>query len=371
MKILFRVDASIKIGTGHVMRCLTLANELKNQGETTIFCSRHLTDTLAGIIQAAGHQLIRLANKESIKNESIDQKTISSEPCDQYTSWLGTSQKFDADEMVSSIKMEDIDWVIVDHYALDFQWQRKIKDNNKNIKLLVINDLFEKSHDCELFLNQNIVQNKDRAYQSLLNEEVSKLIGPSYALLRDEFNEYRQGAKVRRAGVKNILIFFGGVDINNTTGKTLVALSKIKNQDLNVKVVVGATHPKIDELDKFCDSFGFSLHVQVNNMAELIVWADVSIGASGSATWERSCLGLPTIVVSLADNQIPIAEAANDAGLVFYLGKDADVSPSDITNAVSELRDNPQRLARMSEACFDSVDGLGKKRVVDKIREIS
>lgn len=366
MKILFRVDASIKIGTGHVMRCLTLANELKSQGETTIFCSRHLTDTLAGIIQAAGHQLVRLVNKESIDKESIE----SSDPSDQYTSWLETSQNFDADEMVSKVKMEDIDWVIVDHYALDFQWHRKIKENNKNIKLLVINDLFEKSHDCELFLNQNIVQNKDKAYQSLLKGEVSKLIGPNYALLRNEFNEYRQVAKVRNSGLKNILIFFGGVDINNTTGKTLIALSKI-NQDVDVKVVVGATHPKIGELDKLCDSFGFSLHVQVNNMAELMVWADVSIGASGSATWERSCLGLPTVVLSLADNQIPIAEAANDAGLVFYLGKDADVSPSDITNAVSEIRDNPQRLARMSEACFDSVDGLGKKRVVDKIRELS
>ena len=336
MKIVFRADASKKIGTGHVMRCLTLANELKKQGETTIFCSRHMTNALADIIKSAGHKLVRLVNKESIDR---------SDPSDQYTSWLETSQNFDADEMVSKVNMEEIDWVIVDHYALDSQWQRKIKDNFKRIKRLVVNDLFEKPHDCELFLNQNIIQHEDKAYQSILSDKAVKLIGPSYALLREEFNEYRQVAKVRNSGVKNILIFFGGIDINNTTGKTLVALSKIENLDLNVKVVVGATHPKIDELSKKCGSFGFGLHVQVNNMAELMVWADLSIGASGSATWERSCLGLPTIVLSLADNQVAIAEAANDAGLVYYLGKDENVRPLDITNAVSEIRDNPQYLA--------------------------
>lgn len=362
MNVLFRADASKKIGTGHIMRCLTLANELKSQGEDTVFCSRHLTKSLEHTIKNLGHQLIILRDVE---------KSDSHEVVDQYSSWLETSQEFDANEMMARIEMEKIDWIVVDHYALDRQWHQKIKDNNKSIKIFVINDLFDKSHHCNLFLNQNVVMNEQSAYENLLDPGVGKLLGPKYALLRDEFIYYQSKSDVRNKGVKNILVFFGGIDANNVTGKTLLALAQVEHENLLVKVVIGAAHPKIDELRKLCEYQGFNFHVQINNMAELMCWADLSIGASGSASWERSCLGLPSIIISLADNQIAIAEAGESAGIMTYLGKDEALTPVDIANAIAELCAQPDRLRRMSEACFECTDGAGKQRVVERMRELS
>jgi UDP-2,4-diacetamido-2,4,6-trideoxy-beta-L-altropyranose hydrolase len=362
MNILFRADASKKIGTGHIMRCLTLANELKKQGENTIFCSRHLTEPLEQIIETENHQLIRLKDEDKLHCSVLG---------DQYSTWLEASQVFDAEEMLNRIDINTIDWIIVDHYALDSHWHHKINDNNKNIKILVINDLFDKSHHCDLFLNQNIVLNRSSAYDNLLDDLVEKLIGPKYALLRDEFSHYRSAVGIRNTGVKNILVFFGGIDINNVTEKTLFALSQVEHENLVVKVVIGATHPKIVELKELCDVLGFELHVQVDNMAELMCWADLSIGASGSASWERSCLGLPALIMTLADNQVAIADAGERAGIMSYLGKDEELTIADITHAISNLCNNPNKLSRMSEACFETTDGDGKQRVIESIRALS
>jgi UDP-2,4-diacetamido-2,4,6-trideoxy-beta-L-altropyranose hydrolase len=362
MNILFRADASKNIGTGHIMRCLTLANELKKQGENTIFCSRHLTEPLEQIIETENHQLIRLKDEDKLHRSVLG---------DQYSAWLETSQAFDAEEMLNRIDINTIDWIIVDHYALDSLWHHKITADNKNIKILVINDLFDKAHHCDLFLNQNIVLNHTSAYENLLDEHVEKLIGPKYALLRDEFSHYRSAVGIRNTGVKNILVFFGGIDINNVTGKTLSALTEVEHKNISVKVAVGVMHPKIVELKELCAAQGFKLHVQIDNMAELMCWADLSIGASGSASWERSCLGLPTLIMSLADNQVAIADAGERAGIMRYLGKYEELTIADITHAISNLCNNPDKLSRMSEACFETTDGDGKQRVIERIRALS
>lgn len=362
MNVLIRADASKKIGTGHIMRCLTLANELKKQGEHAIFCSRHLTESLKNTILVSGHQLIRLENEDDSDSREV---------VDQYSSWLETSQNFDADEMLGKIELKQVDWVIVDHYALDSIWHHKIKDNNEHVKILVINDLFDKTHDCDLFLNQNIIFNENSVYENYLGSNVDKLLGPKYALLRDEFIRYRSKAEIRTYGVKNVLVFFGGIDINNTTGKTLSALTKIDDQRLSVEAVIGAAHPRIDDLRDQCKSQGFNLNVQVDNMAELMCWADLSIGASGSASWERCCLGLPSIIISLADNQIAIAEAAESTGIMNYLGKDEELTQFDIATAVTALCESTDELARMSATCFAYVDGSGKQRVIEKMRALS
>jgi UDP-2,4-diacetamido-2,4,6-trideoxy-beta-L-altropyranose hydrolase len=362
MNIMFRVDASRIIGTGHIMRCLTLANELKKQGENTIFCSRHLTENLENMIVSLGHQLIKLIDKDKVEiNHQVD----------QYSSWLETSQDFDANEVIAKVKLENIDWVVVDHYALDTCWHKKIKENYKDIKILAINDLFEKSHSCNLFLNQNVVLNEDSAYKTLLDTTVSKLLGPKYSLLRDEFNQYREQAEIRKNGVKNILVFFGGIDIDNVTGKALSALAQIENDTFSVKVVIGAAHPKADEIKQMCVTYGYNLNIQIDNMAELMAWADLSIGASGSASWERSCLGLPSIIITLADNQVAIAKAAESVGLIKYLGKNEEVDQLSIKSAVIELCNNSDELNRMSETCFEYTDGFGKKRVIEKMRALS
>lgn len=362
MNVLFRADASMKIGTGHIMRCLTLANELKQQGENTTFCCRHLTESLEQTIKASGHQLIRLTDKHNAGSDEI---------IDQYSAWLETSQFFDVTEVMARIDIADIDWLVVDHYALDICWHNKIKLNNSNIKILVINDLFERSHQCDLFLNQNIVLNGENSYNNLLDENVGKLLGPQFALLRDEFSDYRLQARIRNSGVNTILVFFGGVDVNNTTEKTILALAQLAHKKLSVDVVIGAAHPKIDELKDLCNFHGFKLHIQIENMAELMYMADLSIGASGSASWERCCLGLPSLIISLADNQVAIAEAGDNAGIMSYLGKDEELTGRDITNAVAEMCNNPKRLSRMSTVCFETNDGTGKKRVIEKMRALS
>ena len=362
MNIAIRVDASQQIGTGHMMRCLTLANklkessELKEKGSKTTFICRHITEHLKQLIIKNGHSLVLLPKHEVT---AIGE----SNPL-AHAKWLGVTQSEDAQATKLAIGLSDCDWLIVDHYALDIRWESVLRQSVK--KILVIDDIADREHDCDVLLDQNFYVDMQSQYFNKVPKHCQLLLGPRYALLRPEFLAARQQAKVRSGVVKRILVFFGGVDADNYTG---MALSAMQNSDLNgiaVDVVIGAQHPNRDEVLSTCKANGFVCHIQTQHMAKLMLQADLSIGAGGSATWERCSLGLPTIAISTADNQAVQIKDAALRGLLYVIEANTNLSEAIERHLQTMIESSIFRQA-LSTNAMELVDGRGISRVIGKM----
>lgn len=308
MNIVFRVDASIKIGSGHVMRCLTLANALKKQGIKVQFICRDHSGNLISFIQGTGYQVFSLKHHKETTNLNSSLA---------HANWLGCSQEQDAIECEAILQNNQVDWLIVDHYALDIIWEKILNPYCK--KLMVIDDLADRHHDCTLLLDQTYSR-KDHDYLPWVTGNCQLLLGSNYALLRPEFTEWRQYSLKRRMNpeFKNLLITMGGVDQDNITGDVLNALKQCDlPKDLTITVIMGITAPHSEAIQKIAQTMPYKTDVRmgVNNMAEIMANADLAIGSAGVSTWERCCLGLPSIVIQLAENQKNILQNLTKKGI--------------------------------------------------------
>lgn len=355
MKIAFRTDATSQIGTGHFMRCLTLAEALKRSGAQIRFVSRDLPVHLCDMLAAKG---MELASLDSNSNASSADDLA-------HAQWLRTSQAQDAQATIQALSDRSWDWLIVDHYALDARWESALRRTAKQI--MVIDDIADRQHDCDVLLDQNFYADMQTRYIGKVPSHCELLLGPRYALLRDEFRKVREQVKPRTGPVKHILVFFGGVDADNYTGRAIEALSGIDIPDLHVDVVIGAQHPCREQIKATCAQHGFMCHVQTGKMAELMVATDLAIGAGGSASWERCCLGLPALLVALADNQINIAKALDLFGACIYVGTLKTASAPIMRSAIASLLSAQDKLKLISEKAFSLVDGLGVDRVCQKM----
>jgi len=354
MNIACRVDASSQIGTGHFMRCLTLADALKQRGVRVRFVSRHLPEHLQAMLVSKGHEFVRL---NSIQNDAASDELT-------HAHWLGVSQVQDAVDTRHTLSDQDWDWLIVDHYALDARWESALRQTAKQI--MVIDDIADRQHDCDVLLDQNFYEDLQTRYDGKVPEHCQLLLGPRYALLRDEFRQKREQVKPRTGAVKRILIFFGGMDADNYTGRAIEALSKIGISDLHLAVVIGAQHPCREQIEVACAQRGFTCHVQTDHIAELMVAADLAIGAGGSATWERCCLGLPTLAICTADNQQKqVADAAREG--LLYSPEIKDSLNQTIQIHVSTLIENSYLRQHLSRNSMQAVDGRGVLRVIASI----
>jgi UDP-2,4-diacetamido-2,4,6-trideoxy-beta-L-altropyranose hydrolase len=350
MKIVFRTDASSQIGTGHFMRCLTLADQLKKQGAHIHFICRDLPAHLSEMLKTRDMEYIPLSTDVII--DPIDELA--------HSSWLGTSQTQDAQATVKALASQLWDWIIVDHYALDERWERAVRANCK--KLMVIDDLADRQHDCDVLLDQNFYSDMQSRYNAKVPVQCQLLLGPRYALLREEFRTLRERINVRAGEVRKILVFFGGVDADNYTNLAIQALAKL-NITLPVDVVVGAQHPNREQIMQACIAYGFICHIQTTRIAELMAGADLSIGGGGTATWERCCLGLPTISFCLAENQRKVIVDAALAGLLY-----APISRRNLVEVIRDhvgsLLENPALIKLISNTAMKFVDGKGPLRII-------
>ncbi|MBI4226428.1 UDP-2,4-diacetamido-2,4,6-trideoxy-beta-L-altropyranose hydrolase, partial [Candidatus Roizmanbacteria bacterium] len=313
MRFFFRVDASFLIGTGHVMRCLTLADALRKQGANCYFVCRAHIGNLLNLIQQRGYQTYSLP---VLKDQSHHDKSLHESTLSTHSSWLGTDLETDANQTLTAIGERYINWLIVDHYALDIRWEKKIR--HMCCRLMVIDDLANRPHDCDLLLDQNLGRSASD-YTNLVSPSCELLIGPQYALLRPEFSALRSYSINRRTNLefKHLLITMGGIDKDNATNKVLNALRNcILPADLKITVVIGQYAPWLEEVKITAAKMPWSTEVLVNvqNMAKLMADSDLAIGAAGSTSWERNSLGLPTLIIALAENQKAIAKALNVAG---------------------------------------------------------
>ncbi len=348
--IAIRVDASSQIGTGHFMRCLTLADALKQRGAQTRFISRHLPDYLRNTLEEKGHDF-RLLNGHNHAG-SLDQLS--------HSHWLGTSQCADAQDSLQALSDRTWDWVIVDHYALDAQWETVLRQATKSI--LVIDDIADRLHDCDILLDQNFYSDMNTRYAGKVPAHCHLLLGPRYALLRDEFRQLREKIKPRTGIVQRILVFFGGVDADNYTGLVIDGLASLGVEGVHIDVVIGASHPYREFIESFCAEHQFNCYVQTSRMAELMAAADLAIGAGGSATWERCCVGLPAFAICTADNQFQQVIDAASEGLVYAPEIKGEVLPA-LKMHVNTLFDNRNLIRAMSSNAMRFVDGRGTSRV--------
>lgn len=357
-RVLIRADASLRIGTGHVMRCLTLADALQRQGADVHFVCRRHEGHFGTRIRDRGFEVTLLEEGGAIPQSNA--KT--------HADWLGISQSADAEATACIAREIAPDWLVVDHYAVDESWECEL--SRVVPRLMVIDDLADRSHRCTMLLDQGLGRSADN-YRGLVAEETVLLLGPQYALLRPEFAEARSISLHRRArrDVRSILIALGGVDADNITGLVLLALERlVPPANVRVSVVLGCTAPWTAEIRKVAASHPWQIDVNVDpsSMAQLMSEADVAIGAAGATTWERCALGLPTILIPVAANQLPITAQLRDKGAVLLVDGPDDVLVSLPPMLESLMRDGAMRL-RMAENASALCDGRGVARVIDQM----
>lgn len=350
-RVAFRVDAGREIGLGHVMRCLALADALHSKGASITFVSARLPKRVQSIIAEHGYDSRLLSAGGSVDNGDAL----------AHSHWLGRSQLADAEETVSALAGEPCDWLIVDHYALDAKWEAASRAVARRV--MAIDDLADRDHDADVLLDQNCYRELESRYNGRVRDECVLLLGPTYALLRPEFAKLRDTATARDGVVRRILVLLGGVDASNMTEKVVCALATLGSAVPGVDVVIGADHPARGRVQRLCSELGFECYVQTNEVARLMATADLAIGATGATSWERCCLGLATVGMSLAANQAPIAEALAMRGAILNLGDAAALSANDIAIAVEGLIGDPYLVATMSTAARQVVDGGGAERV--------
>lgn len=332
LKVLFRTDASIEIGSGHLMRCLTLADQLRNEGAEVAFVCRDLPGGMFDLLHARGYRFARLPMAAADKVP---------QPSDAVETIKAARQLFPG----------GTDWLVVDHYRLDAEWERLLRPHTK--RLMVIDDLANRFHDCDLLLDQNYYRDMERRYRGLVPEQCISLLGPKYVLLRPEFAQARQKLGVRDGNVRRILVFFGGSDPTNQTQKAVEALRLLGRWDIEVDVVVGSANPHCDAVQTMCGELpNVAFHRQVSNMAELISNADLGIGAGGAAMWERCYLGLPTLTVVFAANQERTTEDVAEIGAIEYLGWSDRFMPDDYLKAISRMLGDSQRVRQIGNAAL-------------------
>lgn len=353
MRIAIRADASPLIGTGHVMRCLTLADALRAKGGEIQFLARHLPESLESLVRSKGHGLIRL---EGLAEDPLVDGTA-------YAEWLGTSQRADAAECLRAFVGASWDWLVVDHYALDKRWESTLRNSVR--KILVIDDLADRYHDCDALLDQNLYDGMERRYDGKVPSDADLYLGPRYALLRPEFGAARVRIRPRTDSVRNILIAFGGVDAENHTGQAIEAAAAL-GAGIQVDVVIGDGHPARARILQRCGELGFRCHVQTHHMADLMAIADLAIGAAGSMTWERCCLGLPAIAFPVAANQERLAEDAGAAGLIWAAPPRPDVATV-LRRDLPALLGNGALRRHISLQAHGAVDGRGTDRIVSRL----
>jgi len=352
--VAFRSDASIQIGTGHVMRCLTLADALRVRGAHCTFICRPNSGHLLDMIAQRGHHAVALPSLETTTNRM---------PADPvHASWLGTDWQTDAEQTVEALDNNSVDWLVVDHYALDHRWEKALRFHCQN--LMVIDDLADRFHDCDVLLDQNQGRTA-QDYGGMLKPHTATLIGPQYALLRPEFSLLRSQSLARRTQpqLKHLLISMGGVDKDNATGQVMHTLTACHlPADLRITVVMGPHAPYLADVKQQAKQMPRPTQVLVgaSEMAKLMSDSDLCIGAAGSTSWERCCLGLPSLLLVLADNQQSSAQALLMTGAVRVMDR-ASLAVS-LPRLMSELGADPnagQALAGMRDSAQVITDGQG------------
>jgi UDP-2,4-diacetamido-2,4,6-trideoxy-beta-L-altropyranose hydrolase len=352
-RVVFRTDASSRIGSGHLMRCLTLAEGLRSRGARVAFVSREHDGHLLPLIAERGFAIHALPAPADgwLSDDRL-----------AHGAWLGAAIDEDIAQTLAALREEneELEWLIVDHYGVDARWERPLRSVARRI--MVIDDLADRKHDCDLLLDQNLVADFETRYVNLVPQKCTLLLGPTYALLQPAYAELRERASAREGPARRILVFFGGIDPFGLTEKSVRAFMSLKRADVQLDVVVGRDHFAIAAIERLTASHpNVVLHSGLPTLAPLMAEADLAIGAGGATTWERLCLQIPTILIAVADNQMATARELHRRGLAEWLGRGGQVDEAMLRSALSQRMADPVGSIRRFGGSL--VDGLGEPRV--------
>lgn len=333
-------------------RCLTLASRLREGGNQILFVCASLSGDLTALIAGEGFP-VRAHELPQAVPGSLAEELAS----------IGEHWEGDAEMTISAVSSfgSPADWVVVDHYAFDAKWERKIRQVANRV--MAIDDLADRPHDCDLLLDQNLVDSAELRYSGKVPSSCTTLLGPKYALLRPEFAELHPSVRVRAGTVQRVLIYFGGADRTDQTGRTLAALLESRPDGIEVDVVVPSGTRQAASIERIAAARP-NVHVHNNapSLAPMMAAADLAFGAGGATTWERLCMGLPSLVVTIAENQRPIARELARRGLVRWLGDDFVVDARALSMAVDAVLSEGLD-PHWSSRCLSIVDGKGAARV--------
>ncbi len=355
-RVVIRTDASSLIGSGHVMRCLTLADELQSYGKEVVFVCRLLEGNACNYIKQRGYRVypITSAIPLDLKAQPYDQEDIAV-----------------TIEAAVEHTQSTCDWLIVDHYNIDEQWEKEMRPYCS--KRMAIDDLADRRHDVDILLDQNLSEHPQSRYKGLVSEQCRMLLGVEFLLLRPSFFEARRTLRKRSGYLERLLVFFGGSDPTDETTKALHSLALIPYKEIFVDVVIGQANPRRHQIEQHCQMMkNVTLHIQIENVAELIAKADFALGAGGVAMWERCYLGLPSAVTIVADNQAEAVHSARRLDAIWNLGWHDRVMSSDYANVLTKAADSAHALLNMGQsalAASGSKEGPFESRVARILME--
>jgi len=352
VRVLVRADASMTLGSGHIARCLTLANVLRQDGAEVVFACRELPGHLLQRLEDQGYLAHRLPGRYAQEQTGAHSETV--------LPWQA-----DIEALNHALKDQSpFDWLIVDHYGLDARWERAARRFAD--RLMAIDDLANRPHAADVLLDQNYsAQALDRPYAQWLNDDCKAFLGPRFALLRDEFQCQPIAIKPR---VERVLVNFGGYDNARQVHATMLALQGF--DDLHVDFVAGQDNPEWAAMTELAKAHPrWRMHALVGDFFTLMQQADLFIGAGGGTTWERAALGLPTICVSVALNQQVNATLLAEAGAQLYLGAHESLDPQRLVQAIALLCANRELRQSFATASRALVDGKGARRMAVALAE--
>jgi UDP-2,4-diacetamido-2,4,6-trideoxy-beta-L-altropyranose hydrolase len=363
MKVAIRADASAQIGTGHLMRCLTLADGLAALGAETVFLCAPASASWRYLIEARGYRCLVLA-PDAAPRLACDEATQASPT---HSTWLPWGQAADA-AAVRAVLSTNVDWMVVDHYALDARWERAVRD--RTARILVVDDLADRDHDCDVLLDHNPQVVSGERYADLLPARAIRLIGPLYALLRPEF------ARVRRppgcGPIRRINVFMGGADAVGATVLVLDALAGPELAALPVDVMTGGASPQLSTIrDRARRRGNTTVHVDTPEVASLLAAADLAIGAGGVAALERCCVGIASVTVSVAVNQDPALAELARLGAVLHAGRLEDIDASVLRQLTARLAADEVQRRTIATTAASVADGEGVARVLAVLCDLS
>ena len=332
MKIAFRADGTSQIGTGHIMRSIALSEELKNRGHSCFFLSKIDSEELIN----------RVKQTSSFQKMETEATT-----------------KEDLDILLKFSKENNVDWIITDHYGINSDYVKILKENK--FKVLSVDDTAQIHYYSDIVLNQNIGA-EQLAFSA---EKYTKfLLGPKYTMIRDEL--LRRDEKIENNKVKKILVTLGGTDNDNFTLKILKLLESV-DKNAEILVVLGPFNLFYDAIRGYIKETGLKIKLikSPENMAEVYLESDIAISAGGSSCYELAYFGIPNIIITIADNQLYIANELDKQKVSIYLGKKSEIKAEQLEDKIKELINNHSLRKNMSRNGKKLVDGKGKKGIVD------
>ena len=342
MKIVFRVDASGEVGFGHLSRCLNLAEVLRGRGNEICFICR---------------------DDESQSFRVLEDRLFATVLLPSLAAGEVCNQQQDADQTIEALNGIRPDWLVVDNYELDKQWEQIMRPHAA--KIAVIEDLPGRQHDCELLLDQNYSDRSNEAFRGQVPDACELLLGPRFALISEEFRRVREIKTKPVSELQRILVFCGGSDPQNLTQRVIDELSIVELSNVAIDVVIGGQNKNFNREALRKLKPNFEIRDAGVEFAQIIRRADLTIGAGGTTTWERMCLGVPSVVVSIAENQNPACEKLGRDGLINYLGAQASLKPGVIRAAVLEVVSSYSSVFDQIAKGQILVDGRGCERVAE------